>query len=78
MRILHTALTYAPSLDGVAEVVRNISERLARRGHDVHVATAAVGSGDSYEELSGVHVHRFSARGSLTIGMRGQIEEYRR
>ena len=42
MRILHTANTYAPSLDGVAEVVRNISERLVKRGHEVHVATSAI------------------------------------
>ena len=78
VRILQTALTYAPSLDGVAEVVRNISERLARRGHDVHVATTALGSHTSYEELKGVHVHRFSAGGNLGCGLRGQIEEYRR
>jgi glycosyltransferase involved in cell wall biosynthesis len=65
-------------LDGVAEVVRNISERLAQRGHEVHVATSAVGSSSSYEELGGVHVHRFSVRGNLAFGTPGQIEEYRR
>jgi glycosyltransferase involved in cell wall biosynthesis len=78
MRILHTANTYAPSLDGVAEVVRNISERLAQRGHDVHVATAAADSESSYSKLRGVHVHRFSARGNLAFGMHGEIEKYRR
>jgi glycosyltransferase involved in cell wall biosynthesis len=78
MRILHTAATYSPSLDGVAEVVRNVSERLAKRGHDVHVATATVDSQSSYAQLRGVHVHRFSARGNLAFGLHGEIEKYRR
>lgn len=77
MRILHTAGTYAPSLDGVAEIVRNISERLVKRGHEVHVATSALPSESSYSELCGVHVHRFSARGNLALGMYGEIEKYR-
>jgi L-malate glycosyltransferase len=77
MRILHTATTYSPSLDGVAETVRNVSERLVQRGHDVHVATTAVSSQSSCADLGGVHVHRFSVKGNLAIGMCGQVEEYR-
>jgi len=77
MRILHTAASYAPFLDGVAEVVRNISERLVRRGHEVHVATGAHPSGSAYTELRGVHVHRFCVRGNLALGMHGEIEKYR-
>jgi L-malate glycosyltransferase len=76
MRILHTANTYAPSLDGMAEVVRNISERVAERGHEVHVATTTLPSGDSYEKLRGVHIHRFSTRGNLALGMYGDIKKY--
>jgi L-malate glycosyltransferase len=76
VRILQTANTYAPSLDGIAEVVRNISERMAKRGHDVHVATAAVDSENSCAELSGVQVHRFKIRGSLALGIHGEIERY--
>ncbi len=77
MRILHTAASYSPSLDGVAEVVRNISERLARRGHEVHVATAAFDSGNSDQSVRGVQIHRFSAKGNLTFGMQGEIQKYR-
>jgi glycosyltransferase involved in cell wall biosynthesis len=77
MRILHSTNTYAPSLDGVAEVVRNISERLVKRGHEVHVATSALPSESSYAELCGVHVHRFSVGGNLALGMYGEIEKYR-
>lgn len=78
MRILHTAATYAPSLDGVAEVVHNISERLVRRGHEVHVATIALDSWSSYVQLCGVHVHRFAVKGNLATGMEGEVEKYRR
>jgi len=78
MRILHTAASYAPSLDGVAEVVRNISERLVRRGHEVHVATSPLDPQNSQSELGGVHVHRFSVDGNLDVGMHGEVEEYRR
>lgn len=77
MRILHTAATYAPSLDGVAEVVRNISERLAQRGHEVHVATSAVDSEAPHAKLRAVHVHRFFVKGNLAFGMRGEVENYR-
>jgi L-malate glycosyltransferase len=77
MRILHTASTYAPSLDGVAEVVRNISERLAKRGHEVHIGTSGIPSASSYTELRGVHVHRFPVRGNLALGMNGAVEKYR-
>jgi L-malate glycosyltransferase len=76
VRILQTANTYAPSLDGIAEVVRNISERMAKRGHEVHVATAAVDCENSCAELSGVQVHRFKIRGSLPLGIHGEIEKY--
>ena len=76
MRILHTAATYAPSLDGVAQIVRNISERLAKKGHDVHVATAALNSQHSYVRLNGVQVYRFNVRGSLALGIRGDAEKY--
>jgi glycosyltransferase involved in cell wall biosynthesis len=76
VRILHTAATYAPSLDGVAEIVRNISERLVRRGHDVHVATAAIDSEAFRAQLNGVHVHRFKVRGNLALGMNGETQRY--
>lgn len=76
MRILHTATTYAPLLDGVAEVVRHISEGLVRRGHEVHVATRAVASQPAEAIVNRVHVHRFSVGGNLAAGMKGQVREY--
>ena len=77
MKILHTAGSYTPSLDGVAEVVRNISERLAEKGHEVHVATGEYAGQTPYAERRGVKVHRFRAKGNLASGMGGEIEPYR-
>jgi glycosyltransferase involved in cell wall biosynthesis len=77
MRILHTGHSYSPSVDGVAEIVRNISEVLASRGHDVHVATAALDGEKEHTELRGVHVHRFSVKGCLALGMSGNVKGYR-
>lgn len=78
MRILHTANTYAPLLDGVAEVVRHISQELARRGHEIHVATHAVPSQPAYSILNGVHIHRFTVDGNLARGMAGDLDPYRK
>lgn len=77
MRILHTANTYAPALDGVAEVVRHISEELASHGHEVHVATRIVPSQPVEALVNGVRVHRFSVHGNWSTGMGGSIREYR-
>lgn len=76
MRILHTANTYAPLLDGVAEVVRHISEGLVRRGHEVHVATRTVASQPAEAIVNGVCVRRFSVNGNLAVGMKGEVREY--
>jgi L-malate glycosyltransferase len=77
VRILHTANTYAPLLDGVAEVVRHISEEMARRGHEVHVATRDVPSQPAESTVNQVRVHRFCMRGNLATGIEGQVEKYR-
>lgn len=77
MRILQTANTYAPALDGVAEVVRHISQGLVLRGHEVHVATHTFPSQPAKSLVNGVHVHRFCVHGNWSTGMTGSIREYR-
>ena len=42
MRILHTVEFYPPSIGGMQEVVRQLSERLVLLGHDVTVATTRI------------------------------------
>ena len=39
MKILHTVEFYHPSIGGMQEVVKQLSERLVLLGHDVTVAT---------------------------------------
>jgi len=42
VNILHTVEFYSPSVGGAQEVVRQISELLVKRGHDVTVATMSL------------------------------------
>ena len=76
MRILHTAHSYAPEVSGVAEVVRQISMRLARRCHEVHVITGSRPSAPHEEILNGVYVHRFAVKGNAATGMQGDVDGY--
>ncbi len=77
MRILHTTEFYAPSVGGCQEVVRQLSERLAARGHEVTVATTALPS-RPWQTLNGVRVVGFSVEGNQVRGLRGDVEAYRR
>lgn len=77
MRILHAVEFYWPSVGGSQEVVRQLSERLARRGHDVHVATSRLPTRDR-ETYNGVRIHEFDVAGKEVTGFRGaDIASYR-
>jgi len=71
LRILHTVEFYAPHVGGSELVVQQVSERLARRGHDVTVATS-FDPGRDWKELNGVRVETFRASGSLALGLEGR------
>ncbi|MEA2412909.1 MAG: L-malate glycosyltransferase [Thermoleophilaceae bacterium] len=76
MRILHAVEFYPPAVGGVQEVVRQVSERLAARGHDVTVAT-----GDDPRRVAGggpVEVVGFDVRGNEVRGFEGDVDAYRR
>lgn len=79
MRILHTVAYYHPDLGGGAqEVVRQLSERLVRRGHDVTVATT-FSPQRQFLEHNGVQIRHFKIRSWMNhsaLGIRGDIEEY--
>jgi glycosyltransferase involved in cell wall biosynthesis len=75
MKILHTVEFYWPSLGGAQEVVRQISERLALRGHDVTVATRKLPQRTS-TTINGVHVEEFSISGNETYGYQGETDRY--
>ncbi|MEO8021592.1 glycosyltransferase family 4 protein [Polaromonas sp.] len=75
MRILFCCQLYAPSVGGVQEVIRQIAERLVRRGHSVTVATSALPNRD-FEVLNGVHVVSFAVSGNFVEGMSGDVVTY--
>lgn len=76
MRILHTAHSYSPDISGVAEVVKQLSVRLAHRGHEVHIATRQMAGSSAEEKIDGVHVHRFDVVGNAVTGMKGTVDSY--
>jgi glycosyltransferase involved in cell wall biosynthesis len=76
LRILHAVEFYAPSVGGAQEVVRQISERLAARGHSVTVATTRL-PGRHDTRINGVDVAGFNIAGNEVRGMSGDLDAYR-
>ncbi len=58
MRILFVIENYLPHIGGVEVVFKNLSEGLARKGHDVTIITHRPANAKTYEELNGVKIHR--------------------
>ena len=75
MNILHTVEFYAPHVGGAEEVVRQVSERLAARGHTVTVATRTLPERE-YRSLNGVAIESFDVSGSATRGIVGEGDRY--
>lgn len=78
MKLLLCCENYPPSVGGVQEVMRQIAERLAARGHDVTVATGAHSGRAEDSVRNGVRVRSFAVSGGLVQGMRGDVDAYRR
>jgi L-malate glycosyltransferase len=77
LNILHTVESYLPSVGGMAEVARQLSERIVASGHNVTVATGRV-PGRSTIDMRGVHIAEFDVSGNMVTGMRGDLDSYRR
>ncbi|HEG43174.1 MAG TPA: glycosyltransferase [Phycisphaerales bacterium] len=78
LSILHTIEFYHPHIGGAEIVIQQLSERLAKRGHQVTVATAAHPQ-RSFTQLNGVNIEQFDIHGSMANGYEGNdIERYRR
>jgi len=75
MKILHTSEFYSPSQGGIQEAVKQISEVLARKGHEVTVATSRM---EERKEkcIGGVKVAGFEVSGNLVRGIEGNPEGY--
>lgn len=77
MKILHTAEYYYPSIGGVQEVVRHLSERMVKAGHEVTVATTKLPGRKSLEH-NGVKIIEFDIRGNTVNGIHGETEAYKK
>ncbi|MFA6569904.1 MAG: glycosyltransferase family 4 protein [Bacteroidota bacterium] len=75
MKILHAVESYPPVQSGMAEVCRQISERLVQAGHEVTVVTTKIHERKE-SELNGVKVRQFNVSGNYVRGMQGEIDEY--
>lgn len=75
MKILHIVESYYPSVGGSQAVVQELSERLASRGHEVHVATSSHPQ-RTPGPINGVTIHPFSVQGNEVFGIRGDTASY--
>ena len=76
MRILHTVENYWPATGGMAEAVRQVSERLTDRGHDITVATGHHQQRGTALH-NGVKIAEFRVSGNWAKGMSGNVDSYR-
>lgn len=76
MRLLLCCESYPPHRGGVQEVMRQVAERMAARGHDVTVATSRHPRRKS-NVVNGVKIRAFNAGGKMVYGLNGQIGQYR-
>lgn len=81
MKILHAVESYYPSISGAPEVVRHLSERMVKAGHDVTVATRKLPNRTNLVH-NGVKIVEFdiiptSNRGMSTVtGLAGETKKY--
>ena len=75
MKFLLCCEFYYPSLGGVQEVMRQIAERLVRKGHEVTVATTKLPN-RVFTSLNGVQFEEFSVKGNLVRSIEGDVKSY--
>ncbi|OGU18127.1 MAG: hypothetical protein A2X61_02515 [Ignavibacteria bacterium GWB2_35_12] len=75
MKILHTVESYLPTHTGMAEVTRQISERLVSKGHEVTVATSKLNDRKDII-INGVKIVEFSIKGNNVRGIKGEVDKY--
>ncbi|MCC6932098.1 MAG: glycosyltransferase family 4 protein [Deltaproteobacteria bacterium] len=68
LKILHAVESYYPSVSGAPEVVRHLSERMVKAGHDVTVATRKLPNRKSLVH-NGVKIVEFNIRPTSPLGL---------
>ena len=74
MKILHCVESYYPSIGGMQEVVKQLSERLVSLGHEVTVATRLIKNRNS-KIINGVVIEEFDIIGNKVNGYKGNDTE---
>jgi glycosyltransferase involved in cell wall biosynthesis len=80
MKILFTVEFYEPMKGGAQEVVKQLAERLARKGNEVTVATTFLPARKE-RSLNGVKIEEFRISGNSTRGIKaraGETDRYRK
>ncbi len=75
MKILHTVQLYHPAIGGSEEAIKQLSERLVKRGHQVTVATTYLKNRHA-KKINGVNIEEFSISGNNIFGITGEKEKY--
>lgn len=77
LKILITCENYYPSVGGVQEAVKQISESLVRRGHDITIATSKHVDRKT-DIINGVKIEEFKISGNAINGCVGECEKYQK
>ena len=75
MKILHTVEFYYPSKGGIQEVVKQVSERLVKYGHNVTVATTKLAD-RKLKVINGVNIKEFEISWNMVRGITGEVGTY--
>ncbi|MCU0318772.1 MAG: glycosyltransferase family 4 protein [Flavobacteriales bacterium] len=75
MKIAHCVEAYAPSIGGMQHVVRQLSERMVRAGHEVTVFTGYHPERVS-DTINGVHIRSYRVSGNAVNGLSGDVDRY--
>jgi glycosyltransferase involved in cell wall biosynthesis len=77
MKILFTVEFYEPHKGGAEEVVRQLAERLVKKGHNITVATTFLPARKE-NNINGVKIESFRISGNAVRGIFGNAEEIKR
>ncbi len=75
MKIFHCVESYYPAIGGMQEVVKQLSERLVKLGHDVTVLTR-FHSSRTFNEFNGVKIVPFKIEGNPKVAATESEKEY--
>lgn len=76
MKILHTVEFYSPSTGGAQEVVKQLSKRMVKAGHEVTIATTKLQERKN-KVINGVKIVEFDIKGNQVVGMTGETQKYK-